>query len=103
MITAPPGSGSPDAPGSPAPAVFGEAERLLATVELSLGGMHCNACAVRVEGALTHSTGVVSAAVNLATTKAFVAYDPSAVAPETLCEAVEIGRASCRERVSRCV
>jgi len=51
--------------------------------------MHCNSCAVRVEGALTHSTGVVSAAVNLATAKAFVAYDPSAVAPETLCGAVE--------------
>ncbi|MGD0082547.1 MAG: cation-translocating P-type ATPase [Acidimicrobiales bacterium] len=58
-------------------------------MELSLGGMHCNACAVRVEGALTHSPGVVSAAVNLATTKAFVAYDPSAVAPEALCDAVE--------------
>ena len=64
-------------------------ERRLATAELSLGGMHCSACAARIEGALAHQAGVVSASVNLATTRAFVAYDPAAVGVDELCGAVD--------------
>ena len=50
-------------------------ESRLATAELALGGMHCAACATRIEGALADEPGVVSAAVNFATTRAYVAYD----------------------------
>ncbi len=63
-------------------------ERRLATAELALEGMHCAACATRIEGALAEQQGVVSASVNFATTRAFVAYDPSVVEQSALCEAV---------------
>ena len=75
-------------PSSPWPEAASE-ERPLATAELSLGGMHCSACATRIEGALAHQVGVVSASVNLATTRAFVAYDPAAVGVEELVGAVD--------------
>ncbi len=75
-------------PSSPWPGTEAE-ERRLATAELTLGGMHCSACATRIEGALARQDGVVSASVNLATTRAFVAYDPSAVGVEELCGAVD--------------
>ncbi len=50
--------------------------------------MHCAACANRIEGALSGQSGVVSAAVNFATTRAFVAYDPTLVGTEALLGAV---------------
>jgi copper-transporting P-type ATPase V len=64
-------------------------EGQLATAELALGGMHCGACASRIEGALAGQLGVVSASVNLATTRAFVAYDPGTVGIDQLCTAVD--------------
>jgi heavy metal translocating P-type ATPase len=83
MITAPPGPAP--AAGSPPPA---ETEHRPATVELAVGGMHCSACATRIQGALASQPGVVSAAVNLATNKAFVAFDDTAVGTDRLCETV---------------
>ena len=47
----------------------------LPTAELTLGGMHCNACATRIERALADQPAVLSASVNLATNRAFVTYD----------------------------
>jgi copper-transporting P-type ATPase V len=76
------------APSSPWPETVDE-ERRLATAELAIGGMHCGACAARIEGALAEREGVVSASVNLATTRAFVAYDPRAVGVEELCGTVD--------------
>jgi Cu+-exporting ATPase len=46
------------------------------TETLIIGGMHCAACSARVERTLRALNGVQSAAVNLATEKAAVAYDP---------------------------
>jgi heavy metal translocating P-type ATPase len=84
MITAPPDpTGASE---SPVPAE--EADRRIATVELSVGGMHCSACAARIQGALTDRAGVVSAAVNLATNKAFIAYDTTSLDTAELCDAV---------------
>ena len=51
------------------------AERLT----LPVRGMHCAACVDRVEGALTRVPGVETAAVNLATERATVAFDPARV------------------------
>lgn len=65
-----------------------EADRPLAMAELALEGMHCAACATRIEGALAQQPGVVSAAVNFATTRAFVAYDAASVETDALCDAV---------------
>ncbi len=58
------------------------------TTELELGGMHCGACATRIERSLNRLPGVASASVNLATARAFVSYDPRRAGPDDLCDAV---------------
>jgi heavy metal translocating P-type ATPase len=70
---------------APAPS---QEESSLATVELELGGMHCSACATRIQRSLGRLPAVASASVNLATTRAFVSYDPVALSTEELCQAV---------------
>ena len=59
-----------------------------ATVELDLGGMHCSACATRIQRSLNKLPAVASASVNLATHRAFVSYDPSLAGDDDLCAAV---------------
>jgi len=55
---------------------------------LSITGMHCAACARRVETALSGMEGVSSAVVNLATERATVTHDPKLVSADALAEAV---------------
>ncbi|MGM0399825.1 MAG: heavy metal translocating P-type ATPase [Chloroflexota bacterium] len=55
---------------------------------LPIGGMHCVACANRVEKALNDTEGVVSANVNLATERAVVEYIPDTNTPERIKQAV---------------
>ena len=57
-------------------------------VELPITGMTCASCANRIERRLNKLDGV-TATVNYATEKARVEFDPGAVAPEQLVEAVE--------------
>ena len=57
-------------------------------VELPITGMTCASCANRIERKLNKLDGV-TATVNYATEKATVDFDPGAVAPERLVEAVE--------------
>ncbi|HEV7774362.1 MAG TPA: heavy metal translocating P-type ATPase [Conexibacter sp.] len=57
-------------------------------VELPIDGMTCASCANRIERKLNKLEGV-SASVNYALERATVDYDPQAVAPEQLLEAVE--------------
>src|SRR5215213_1928112 len=59
-----------------------------AHVEMPIVGMTCASCATRIERRLNKLDGV-AASVNYATEKASVAFDPAAVAPEQLIEAVE--------------
>ncbi len=59
-----------------------------ARVDLPITGMTCASCANRVEGRLNRLDGV-TATVNYATERATVEFDPEAVAPEQLVEAVE--------------
>jgi len=58
------------------------------TETLSVGGMTCAACSARVERALRKLEGVESAAVNLATEKATVVYNPRALRLSAIKEAV---------------
>ena len=58
------------------------------SADLPLLGMHCSACAVRIEKALNRAEGVENATVNFATTRATVQYDPSQTDPKQLREAV---------------
>jgi P-type Cu+ transporter len=57
-------------------------------VELPITGMTCASCANRIERKLNKLDGV-EAAVNYATEKATVSYDPDAVEPEQLLDTVE--------------
>lgn len=60
-----------------------------ARVELPLLGMHCAACAHRIEKALGKAEGVESCNVNFATTRATVHYNPQITNPLKLREAVQ--------------
>ena len=53
-------------------------------VDMPLIGMHCAACAVRIEGALNTAPGVSRAAVNFATGRATVEYNSAATSPNDL-------------------
>ena len=75
------------APTEPPLPVEGD-EPPLATAELELGGMHCSACATRIQRSLGRLPAVASASVNLATTRAFVSYDPGQLSQDDLCRAV---------------
>lgn len=56
--------------------------------ELPLLGMHCSACAARIERALNRAEGVETANVNFATTRATVQYAPLRTSPQQLREVV---------------
>lgn len=58
------------------------------TLDLPVLGMHCAACANRIEKALTAVPGVSSAGVNFATARATVHFDPASVHPDALRDAV---------------
>ncbi|HLF41514.1 MAG TPA: cation transporter, partial [Acidimicrobiia bacterium] len=57
-------------------------------IELAVSGMTCGSCAARVERVLGRHPGVSHAAVNFATERATVAFDPSAVSVDDLVAAV---------------
>jgi Cu+-exporting ATPase len=59
------------------------------TAELAVTGMTCASCVMRVERKLRKTPGVADAAVNLATERATVTYDPSQADPDVLVKAVE--------------
>ena len=67
----------------------------LATSQLALGGMHCSACATRIQKTLGKVPGGASASVNLATTRAFVSYDPALLGPAALLDHA-VGRSGTR-------
>lgn len=60
------------------------------TKELTVAveGMTCASCSARVERALTGQAGVAEAAVNLATERAWVRFDPARTTPATLLESI---------------
>ncbi|MCG8402483.1 MAG: heavy metal translocating P-type ATPase, partial [Firmicutes bacterium] len=59
-----------------------------ARAELQLGGMSCAACAAKVEKVLNKAPGVSRAAVNLATAKAVVEFNPAQTDAQQLIEVV---------------
>jgi Cu+-exporting ATPase len=58
------------------------------TLDMPVVGMHCAACARRIEDALSASPGVSEASVNFATARATVRYDSRSTGPEALQAAV---------------
>ena len=59
------------------------------TADLPLLGMHCAACANRIERALNKAPGVESCSVNYATTRATVTYDAAQTNAQTLRDVVK--------------
>ena len=59
------------------------------TLALDIQGMHCASCVGRIERKLKKVEGVEDAAVNLATNRASVTFDPAVVSPDALIAAVE--------------
>jgi Cu+-exporting ATPase len=58
------------------------------TLRINVGGMTCAACQAHVQHALEETPGVEKAAVNLMTGDATVVFDPQAVAPPALLDAI---------------
>jgi Cu+-exporting ATPase len=58
------------------------------SISFPVTGMTCAACQARVQRALSSEPGVIDASVNLLTNSAAVRYDPAAVGPHRLIEAV---------------
>jgi len=59
-----------------------------ATVELTITGMHCEACVALIEELLTERSGVRRATIDLEAKLATVTYDASTVGVEELCATV---------------
>ena len=57
-------------------------------IEFDVSGMTCGSCSSRVERILNRQAGVSRAAVNLATEKASVAFDPETIQPDAMVTAV---------------
>ncbi len=74
---------------STVPAAPPDAGEVLHEISFPITGMTCASCVRRVEKALVRVPGVDKAAVNLATEKATVAYDPALVTLDALQGAVE--------------
>ena len=66
------------------------------TCTIPVSGMHCAGCSSRVQQALESTPGVSGANVNLMTNSATVDFDPSAVTPQRLVEAIRETRLRCR-------
>jgi copper chaperone CopZ len=60
-------------------------ERLTLRIE----GMHCGACAERIEDTVGRLEGVVSADVNFEQTRAVVVYNPRRISPPRIIAAIE--------------
>ena len=56
---------------------------------IGVEGMSCEHCVAAVKGALEELTGILSTEVSLEGKSATVSYDPSAVTPEQMKEAIE--------------
>lgn len=61
----------------------------MVTAEYTINGMACAMCAGAVQKALSSTTGVESAEVNLGDKKATITYDESTITPTQLQEAVK--------------
>jgi copper chaperone CopZ len=58
------------------------------TVELTLGGMHCQSCVALIHDTLIRDPAVHSASVDLDTARASVVFDGSSLSVDDLCAAV---------------
>ncbi len=58
-------------------------------VELNISGMHCAGCVAGIEATLRATDGVVSASVNLATSRGVFEYDPSKISKQDIIQKIK--------------
>lgn len=58
-------------------------------VQLNISGMHCAGCVAGIEATLKATEGVISASVNLATSKGIFEYDPSKISKEQIIQKIK--------------
>jgi Cu+-exporting ATPase len=80
---------SPSSAETKSPQEGEESKESLEKATIEITGMHCASCAVAIEDSLNKVEGVSKAAVNFATEKAYVEYDPTKATPEKLEEAIK--------------
>lgn len=61
----------------------------MAKVNLSITGMHCAGCAVKIEKKLSTAKGINDASVNFASMQAVIEYDPAHIKPHDLIKTVK--------------
>ena len=89
VIPSSPGLGKDEVIQAVEKAGYHASEPAPARVVIPVGGMTCAACSARVERQLKKTDGVVEAAVNLATEKATITYNPSKARLSDLKKAIE--------------
>ncbi|MDQ7056024.1 MAG: heavy metal-associated domain-containing protein [Persephonella sp.] len=61
-------------------------------IELNISGMHCAGCAAGIEATLGATEGIITASVNLATSKGIFEFDPSKITKEQIIKKIgELG------------
>ncbi|WP_297492938.1 heavy metal-associated domain-containing protein [Persephonella sp.] len=63
----------------------GDTEKL----ELNISGMHCAGCVAGIEATLKATNGVISASVNLATSRGVFEYDPSKISKQDIIQRIK--------------
>jgi len=58
-------------------------------LELNISGMHCAGCVAGIEATLKATEGVVSASVNLTTSKGVFEYDPSVISKNEIIQKIK--------------
>ena len=72
------------------------------SVQLKISGMTCAACSARIEKGLSKLAGVEKAAVNLASEKAVVTYDPTQINPEAMVQKIhDLGYEVIKDRLGQ--
>jgi copper chaperone CopZ len=59
------------------------------TITFKIEGMHCNSCAMNIDGELEDTEGVTSADTNYAKSKTVVTYDPTKISEAKLKEVIK--------------
>lgn len=58
-------------------------------VVFKIKGMHCNSCALSIDGALEDTNGVLSSETNFAKSETKIRFDNTKVAPEELVQLIK--------------
>ncbi|WP_457625794.1 heavy-metal-associated domain-containing protein [Persephonella sp.] len=58
-------------------------------LELNISGMHCAGCVAGIEATLKATEGVLTASVNLATSKGVFEYDPSKISKDQIIQKIK--------------